>query len=434
MCQLTPKTLTPKTRVDSPPAAGFDGGMKIFKRWLLSLAACIGIALIYSFVRVSLNRLSGLPMHGGQGELVVLAGMMVLFWWVTRTIVRGGADAFPKEEIAERDVTPGGAMNRSCEKPKQRKAVALVLVFVILVLAWAPAVLSLFEEKEEWPHVEIDNAAIETARVRNQEEAKRRNEERKRKERLLIVEKLLHLNPETQKRLDNPLSPQASPASKKPQSREPSTESGLRHANEILRSAQDDALDQSLKDMRETKFNKMTALFPKDSPKIKLQIKYPSSWQVREQIRPDILFKINHPEGCFPIMSRGVSFDGSSQSYFNLWARGIQDIDNGSTAPESLYSEVLPNGATKISAHRRTVDAQAALDLICEVTENVGGVEIFMVKRFFFIPYKGHLITLEASYGLPAEFDIPDDEIRERFFEVNKLYTVIFITAVFLDR
>jgi hypothetical protein len=211
------------------------------------------------------------------------------------------------------------------------------------------------------------------------------------------------------------------------------TSTGFAQEINAVKSAQDDALDQSLKDMRETKFNNITAIFPKDSPKIKLQIKYPFSWEVREEIRPDILFKINHPEACFPVMSRGVFFNDSSKSYLNKWRSDLLAIDDGERVPESLYLDVLPKGATTKSAYRRSVDSQPALDFICEVTQNVAGIEVFQVKRFFFIPYKGHLITLEASYGY-TQPEMSKDEIRDRFLEANMIYTSIFATAVFLDR
>jgi len=351
--------------------------MRTFKRWLVSLAACLGVLVVYAVLRVGLNRVTNFPLHTGSGEIVVLIGMAIILRWVTKAIMQ----ANPRND--NEPLLPPG-------KPKSSAKIN-----VLFAVAAAAACWSIFI----WQNINPDSdfwfkeGSVETLR-----------EER-----------------------------QASPIPRPTKVEKESTKSETQDFIEIVRSAQDSALDQSLNDMRETRFQEITALFPQGSRKIEFQIKYPISWQVRERVRPDILFKINHPEACFPVMSRGVFFDDESQEDLNNWKRNLQAIDEGNSVPESLYTDVLPKGATTISAYRRSVDSQPALDLICEVTQNAAGIEVFLVKRFFFIPYNGHLITLEASYGYSGS-EMSKDEIRERFFEANKLYSVIFMTAVFLDR
>ncbi len=193
------------------------------------------------------------------------------------------------------------------------------------------------------------------------------------------------------------------------------------------------SLDTSSLEMREGLRKTIVGVFPREAPLIRLKMSYPKSWLVREPIRPDIIFKLADPTIQFLLMARVPKLSDDQRAKFPRWTAALAGLPEATEAPEEVWGSLLPSDTAFVSAHRRTVDSQPALDLCCEAHMDLNGSKVFIIKRFFFVSYKDRMVTLEATVGGPQEL-VPEREVRKLYRAAAPLFGLIVATAIFPDR
>lgn len=188
-------------------------------------------------------------------------------------------------------------------------------------------------------------------------------------------------------------------------------------------------LDKGIAEMVDGQRKTITGSYPKDAPQFRVQMTYPQSWVIREPIRPDIIFKVASPMLEHEVYARVTPLpDGQILS---AWNRDLGQRKNGDDVPSEMAEAFLPKNCKLISARRRTVDAQSALDIICESHVDMNGIKVFMMKRFFFVIYENTFVSLEAQIGSVND---AQEEVRQRWHDAEGLFGLLFGTVIFPDR